>query len=657
MNRRSDHSNSPLHSLLQSFTQTASVIVTGIGCLALIGWLILQGQRAGFYGTELGLALIVTSSIVLFFVIVLWTAQSLNRADPERKQAEERLRQSQVMFQGLFEFAPDAIVAVNREGSVILLNGQAEELFGYRREEIVGKPVEVLIPERFRTRHAGHRAGYMSQPQVRPMGACLDLFGKRKDGTEFPVDVSLSPVKMDGETVVLSIIRNITDRKAQEVALQYQAAYDGLTDLPNRIKMHEFLGQAILTGQRENKSVAFLLMDLDRFREINDTLGHSRGDFLLKQIGPRLMTVLRPYDRIARMGGDEFAVLLPLAESGHATLVARKIMKGLEPPFMIEGLPIAVEVSIGIALYPDHGADADTLIQRADVAMYAAKQSSMGYVIYDAKIDQHSPRRLALMGELRHAIEHNQLFLHYQPKISLKTGRVIGVEALVRWQHSEHGFIPPDQFIGPAEQTGLIKPLTLWVFSAAQRECLAWHQAGMEIPISVNLSARTLHDPQLPDLLSELIQTCSAAPDRLMLEITENAIMADPERAIENLTRLKAMGIRFAIDDFGTGYSSLGYLKKLPVDEIKIDKSFVIEMVAHKDSAVIVCLTIDLAHNLGLMVVAEGVENKETLDRLVALGCDAAQGYYMCRPLPATELTRWLRESPWGLKDQTAAIL
>ncbi|HUK57189.1 MAG TPA: EAL domain-containing protein [Nitrospiria bacterium] len=438
-------------------------------------------------------------------------------------------------------------------------------------------------------------------------------------------------------------------RQAEET-IRYLAYYDPLTGLPNRTSLLDRLHLAITEGSARKNSVALLLMDLDRFKEVNDTLGHHRGDILLQQVGARLQAALRPSDLVARLGGDEFAVMLPLASSQHASQVAQKILDTLSPPFVIEGLPVAVEAAIGIALCPDHGANPNSLMQRADVAMYAAKQAGSGFIIYDTQYDRHSPRRLSLIGELRQAIDRDQLFLHYQPKIDLKTRRVVGVEALVRWQHPEHGFVPPDQFIEPAERTGLIKPLTLWIFNTAQREHLAWQQAGINLSMSVNLSARNLHDLHFPDQIAEILHTTGGNPERLELEITESAIMNDPARALEAITRLRALGIRFAIDDFGIGYSSLAYLKRLPVDAIKIDKSFVIHMIENQNDAVIVRSTIDLAHNLGHQVIAEGVENQELWDRLAALGCDAAQGYYMCKPIPAADLTRWLRESPWGLR-------
>lgn len=440
-------------------------------------------------------------------------------------------------------------------------------------------------------------------------------------------------------------------RQAEEM-VKYLAYYDPLTGLPNRTLLQDRLKEAVSTAARENHPLAFLLMDLDRFKEINDTLGHQRGDILLQQVGARLKSVLWEPDTVSRLGGDEFAVLLPrLAAAEHINVVIQKIQNALKAPFVIEDLPIAVEASIGIVLYPDHGTDADSLIQRADVAMYIAKRSGSGCTVYSPEQNQHSPHRLALMGELRHAIEHDQLILHYQPKISLQTHRIIDVEALVRWQHPKHGMVSPGQFIVPAEQTGLIKPLSLWVLNTALNQCRVWLKAGMEIPVSVNLSARNLHDPELPDQVAGLLETSGIPPERLELEITESAIMMDPLRALEILERLSGMGVRLSLDDFGTGYSSLGYLKKLPVDEIKIDRSFVTDMTRDKNDAMIVRSTIDLGHNLGCKVVAEGVENQETWDRLAALGCDSAQGYYMSRPLPADEFSRWFSVSPWGGKD------
>ncbi len=436
-------------------------------------------------------------------------------------------------------------------------------------------------------------------------------------------------------------------RQAQEI-IDYMAYHDPLTALPNRALLHEQLQQAIKLAQREHKTVALLLLDLDRFKEINDTLGHARGDAVLQQVGHRLKEALRESDMVARLGGDEFAIMLPLSSPDHAHIVARKVLSALEAPFIMEKLPIMVEASIGIALHPDHGDTVEELIQRSDIAMYIAKRHKSGFVLYEPALDQHSPRHLTLMAELRQAIDQRQLRLYYQPKVDLKTGRMTGVEGLLRWQHAEHGFIPPDQFIAPAEQTGLIFPLTRFVLEEATQQCRAWRQGGLNICTSINLSARNLQDPTLPRQVAELVAARGLEPCGLELELTESAIMMNPARALEVLTQLHEMGVLLTIDDFGIGYSSLAYLQRLPISTIKIDKSFVLNMVSNDNDRVIVRSTIDLGHNLGLKVVAEGVENQVIWEELIAFDCDLAQGYYISRPMPAADLPAWLSQSPWG---------
>ena len=439
------------------------------------------------------------------------------------------------------------------------------------------------------------------------------------------------------------------ERKQAEEWLKYLAQYDPLTDLPNRNLLYERLEQALVSHDHESKSVALMLMDLDHFKEINDTMGHQTGDLVLQEAGRRLQGTLRNEDTVARLGGDEFGVLLPGLDEESATLAAGKLVKTLEPPFVIGELTLDVPASIGIAFFPKHGTDKDTLFRRADVAMYLAKQSANSYAIYSPERDSYSPARLALIAELPRAIDKQQLFLAYQPKIDFVTGTIIGVEALSRWQHPKLGLIPPDQFIPMAERTGFIKLLTMWGLQTALSQADFWLQQGLGVPVSVNLSTRILHDGHFPDQVAQLLDSHGIGPAQLELEITESAIMADPAHALDILTRLSRMGVALSIDDFGTGYSSLAYLKKLPVNAVKIDKSFVLQLIKDQSDAQIVRSTIDLAHNLGLKVIAEGVENRETWDRLLAFGCDEAQGYYMSVPLPATEMTNWLCESVWGL--------
>ena len=443
------------------------------------------------------------------------------------------------------------------------------------------------------------------------------------------------------------------ERKQTEERLKYLAQYDPLTNLPNRNLLYERMEQALVSSRHESKPLALILMDLDHFKEINDTIGHHAGDLLLQQVGLRLQGALRKTDTVARLGGDEFGVLLPGVDEEGATLAARQLLKALEPPFVIGELTMHARASIGIAFFPTHGEDRDTLMRRADIAMYLAKQSANGYAVYSPEHDSYSPERLALIAELHRTIDNNQLFLAYQPKINLGTGTITGLEALARWQHPKIGLIPPDQFIPMAERTGFIKSLTLWGLKAALSQSRYWLQHGVGVPVSVNLSARILHDGGFPDRMEELLESYGIAPEQLELEITESVIMTDPAHALDILTRISRMGVGLSIDDFGTGYSSLAYLKKLPVNAVKIDKSFVIHMIKDQSDAQIVRSTIELAHNLGLKVIAEGIETREVWDRLVALGCDEGQGYYMSRPIGAPEMTQWLHESPWGLGKST----
>ncbi len=430
-------------------------------------------------------------------------------------------------------------------------------------------------------------------------------------------------------------------RKAEETII-YLAYHDFLTGLPNRTMLRDRLLELILTSKLEGSSFALLIVNLDRFTEVNFTLGHQNGDIILKQIKERLQDAVHEASIIARLEGDKFALLLSDTDADRALQVAKKIRKEQEKPFLIEGLSLDVSVSIGIVLFPGHGGDADTLLRKGDIAMHTAKKMESGLCLYSPQYDQYSPARLSLMAELRHSIDEDHLFLMYQPKIDLRSGQTIGLEALVRWQHPKLGVILPDQFISLAEQTGLIKEITFWVLKEALRQSRGWHQAGIEISVAVNLSVRSLQAPQFQDQIIGLLSAWGVASGSLRFEITESIIMVDPELAMGIIAKLTDIGIHFSIDDFGTGYSSLSYLQSLPVDELKIDKSFVMKMMVNEGSAIIVRSIIELAHNLGFKVVAEGIEDEETLNRLASLGCDYGQGYFISRPMPHEETTTWL---------------
>jgi diguanylate cyclase (GGDEF)-like protein len=398
--------------------------------------------------------------------------------------------------------------------------------------------------------------------------------------------------------------------------------------------------------------IALLLMDLDRFKEVNDTFGHHFGDVLLKQVAFRLRNQLHVDDTVARLGGDEFAVVLTSALDANAVaMTARRILNSLQQPFVVEGQVLEVGASIGIALYPQHGSDARTLMRRADVAMYATKQSNAGFTFHE-RDEQESrvPDQLSLVVEMRTAIERNEFELYYQPKRHLHSGLITRVEVLVRWNHPRRGLLMPASFVPIAERTGLIKPMTDWILDKALQQCREWQDAGAPIHVAVNVSAKSLLEETLPSKVQTLLDKWNIDPRFLKIEITESSIMADPAHALAIMSMLQSMGVRLSVDDFGTGYSSLTHLRELPIDEIKIDKAFVLGMLTSDADTAIVRTVIDLAHNLGKQVCAEGVEDAETLRRLEEMGCDLAQGYFISRAVPAAALMAWLTENSWGLK-------
>ncbi len=424
-----------------------------------------------------------------------------------------------------------------------------------------------------------------------------------------------------------------------------EATTDPLTGLPNRRLFNDRIAQALATARREGQPLAVMLIDLDRFKEVNDALGHHFGDVLLQEVSRRLRRVLRESDTVARLGGDEFALLLPrVPDAATSVEVAEKIRRAIGAPLALKAqLSLEVEASVGIALFPEHGTEAPELLRRADVAMYVAKATRHGQVVYSADQDHGNVERLSLVAELRRAIDQGELVLHYQPKVELGTGEMRCVEALVRWQHPERGLLGPGEFIPMAEHTALIKPLTLYVLERALTDCRRWEDEGITVSVAVNLSAHHLADPGLPADVARILATTGLDPSRLELEITESALMADPARALTILEQLSEMGVALSIDDFGVGYSSLNYLKKLPVGVLKIDRSFVMNMETSPDDAMIVRSTIDLARNLGLRTVAEGVESLRVMNALQALGCDAAQGFHVSRAISADALVEWSR--------------
>jgi diguanylate cyclase (GGDEF)-like protein len=442
---------------------------------------------------------------------------------------------------------------------------------------------------------------------------------------------------------------SLVDRLRREGAeKEHLALHDPLTDLPNRRQFHRLLDEAVCAGTASGRRVAVLLLDLDRFKEINDALGHDTGDALLREVAGRLDRLVSTRraggtGMVARLGGDEFAVLLPdLDRVEDALGLAAEVARSLERSIQVGPLSLSARASIGIAAAPDHGADAQTLLRRADVAMYSAKSTRAGIRVYHPADDLNTPHRLSLITDLRDAIERREIMVAFQPKLDPHTGRVIGAEALARWLHAEHGNIAPDQFIPLAEHSGLVQPLTLHVLETALRRRAAWQRAGHDLHVAVNLSPNSLLDASLPDVVTRLLRQTGTRPADLTLEITESTLMADPKGSLATLDQLNALGVRLSIDDFGTGYSSLGRLRELPIHEVKIDKSFVRRVpVDHRDRAV-VRSAVQLGHALGLQVVAEGVEDRDTYSYLTREGCNIVQGYLVSRPLPPDEFAAWL---------------
>ena len=588
-----------------------------------------------------------------------WTTTLESSEGLQRKLTEQRIQSEQLQLLGsAIRVTAEGIAiltpAVEAEGPrIAFVNDGFCAMFGRRPDEIIGQtPLAFGIVERQQSIYDA-----LLQHVFEHRAFEAECTARRANGAEFELDLQLVPVSDAGQiTHWIAFLRDVTATKHQVSSLRHQAMHDALTGLPNRTLLFEALEKSIATAREQRGVLALMLMDLDRFKEVNDTFGHHFGDALLKQVAFRLQNQLRDHDIVARLGGDEFAVVLPRGiDAQFVALTARRILNTLEQPFVIEGQVLEVGASIGIALYPEHGGDARTLLRRADVAMYAAKQKQSGYSFHREDVESRTPDQLSLVVELRGAIEREELELHFQPKLHLRSGIMTRAEVLLRWNHPKRGHLGPSHFVPLAERTGLIRQVTDWLLDRALAQCRKWQDAGAPIHLAVNISAKSLLDQSLPKKVQEALDRWGVDPRFLKIEITESSIMADPAHALAILSMLQSMGVRLSVDDFGTGYSSLTHLRELPIDEIKIDKSFVIGMTTNEADASIVRTVIDLGHNLGKQVCAEGVENEETWQMLRALGCDLAQGFWIARPMPADSLMQWLVKTSWGLSTPTAS--
>ncbi len=566
-----------------------------------------------------------------------------------------QVRDSEMRTRAVLDNVADGIVTVGDDGLIRSFNRAASAMFGYSEQDAIGQPFAMMVGPKQPRDFSSHAEA--ERQLLVPAGKATrsaESIGRRRDGSTFPMELDLSDVKLGSGTIHIGCLRDISERQTYMQALQHQALHDNLTGLPNRVLFGDRVALAIQAALRVGDSLALLLLDLDEFKQVNDTLGHQHGDALLKLVTERIVGCLREWDTVARLGGDEFGILLggSVDVAGAATIVW-KLQQALEPPFTIDGQAVDVRASIGITLAPLHGNNVGDLLRRADLAMYDAKQSGTGYALFATEQEETPARRLALLGDLRRCIERDELVLHYQPKIDLATQQTVGVEALVRWNHPSGRLFMPAEFMPEVERSDLIVPMTEWVINEALCQLQRWREAGYDLTMAVNLGARCLAEgTALFATVDELILKWAIPADKITFELTESALI---DTAVPGmLAKLQTMDERLSIDDFGTGYSSLVYLQRLPVVEIKADISFVRTMTSVKEDAVIVRSIIDLAHNLGVKVVAEGVEDRATMDLLNEYGCDEAQGYFFSRPMPGGEVLPWLEHSAFGLAHRAA---
>lgn len=568
----------------------------------------------------------------------------------ERKQADEHI----ALLSFALNHVQEAAYLIDIESRFLYVNDEACHALGYNREELLKLGVVDIDPG-FPIEHwRKHWTEIAENGSV-----SLETFHQRKNGEIFPVEVSANHFAYNGEGYNLALVRDITARKQQERHIEYLAYHDYLTGLPNRSLIMERLEQALVYTRRHERALAVLFIDLDRFKTINDTLGHSIGDMLLKQVGMRFVSAVRKDDTVGRIGGDEFLILLSdLADPGDSLHVIEKIHASLSAPFLVDDREFFITASIGVSLYPRDADTAETLVRYADNALYLAKEEGRNtFRFFSPELDLKTHERLHMESDLRVAGERGEFFLHYQPQIELASGVISGVEALIRWQHPTKGLIAPDKFIPIAEDIGLIIPIGEWVLRTACQQARAWHLAGIPgVRVGINLSQRQLEQHEFAERVGQILEETGCDPNILELEITESCIMAHPEQSIAKLQTLHDMGINIALDDFGTGYSSLDHLKRLPLDSLKIDQSFVSGIPSDNHDMAIIQATIVLARQLGLSVIAEGVETDEQKVFLTKHGCDEMQGYLLSKPVPAEELDKLFQHSYRQATEQDRSV-
>ncbi len=588
---------------------------------------------------------------VAAFVGLFVQSAELQRSLESITTLNAALAASEVRARAVLQNVADGIVTAGEGGLIESFNRSARTLFGYDEEEVIGEPLKLLVaPSRHEEFSESARAKWSLLNANGIPADSSETVGCRKDGSSFPMEMDVSQMQVGDDTFTIACLRDISGRKAYTEALEHRMLHDDLTGLPNRTLFIDRLDREIAFATRSQESRAVILVDLDKFARMNESLGRKKADVLLQAVGRRLRGAMRDADTVGHLEGDSFGILASgEGDVGTAAAIAWKVREVFEHPFLISGDSVEVRASLGIAVFPPDGSSADAVLRRARLAVDQAKSSGEGLAVFSVDPEDETARRLMLLNELRVGIANGELVLHYQPKVDLKAGQhTTGVEALVRWQHPTNGLMMPAQFMPEVEQSELIEPLTKWVLEEAVRQQHLWSEAGIDLTMAVNVSARTLRqNSDLPAAIATLTEQWGIQTGQLIVEITENDFI--DHDMVHGLDMLHAMGEQLSIDDFGTGHSCLAYLQRLPIDEIKIDRSFVLEMQTNTGDAMIVHSTIDLAHNLGLRVVAEGIEDEGALKMLVSDGCDIGQGYFFSPPCQADELTEWLISSPFGV--------
>jgi len=575
--------------------------------------------------------------VTVLFSVLLYRSWRSREADVDALALQER------KFRTLLESSPDGLVIADADGVIALVNRNAELMFGYAADELLGQPIRILLPARY--------SGFSLATETLASGAVAespsnrDLWAVTKDGREFPVGINVSSIATDQGGLVAAAIRDMTERHASARHIEFLAHHDALTGLPNRMVVESRFEQAVADAARTGTRVALMFLDLDSFKTVNDSLGHPMGDALLKGVALRLGQFARASDIVSRQGGDEFLVVFTgLASDADVALAADRLVQDFKAPFLVDGHEIATSFSVGVALYPQDGADFLTLLKKADIAMYQAKAAGRDtYRLFGEHMDIEALARHRIRNALRHAIERFEFQLHFQPQVDLSSGQVIGAEALLRWNHPELGFVPPAELIPVAEESGLIVPIGEWVLNEACRQAAAWQVPGRPpLSVAVNISAVQFARGDLEDTVRRALAASGLAPELLELELTESILIRNVDSVLATVMRLKRLGVALSIDDFGTGYSSLTYLKRFAVDKLKIDQSFVRDLVDDPDSAAIVRAIVQMAKSLNLKTVAEGIEDDDVLAHLHAIGCDQGQGYGIARPMPAQAFLEFL---------------